>query len=1362
MAAVFFQHAIDHVCRLSRVLRQPRGNAMLVGVGGSGKQSLTRFASYISGFKTFQIELSRGYGVAEFREDLKKLYRTAGVDGEPIVFLFSDTQIVQECFLEDINNMLNSGEVPGLFATEEKDRIVIDIREWMEKTGGNPTKDGCYSAFINRVRDNLHIVLTMSPVGDAFRARCRQFPSLINCCTIDWFSNWPAEALLSVSQTFLANTDLGSRAVRDAVAQMCVHIHRSVEDMSVRFYLELRRRYYTTPKSYLDLINLYLQLLQEKRQELRQARDRLLDGLRKLNETNVLVTSMKADLARLQPELEAKAAATADLLVKVAADQQEAEKVKAVVAAEEKEVKAMQVQTQGIADEAKADLAEALPALQAAIDSLKALNKNDIVEIKSFPKPPLLVQMTMEAVCILKQEKPDWETAKRVLSDTTFMKSLEEFDKDNIPDIVIKKLKKYIDDPQYQPDVVAKQSRAAMSLCMWTRAMDVYHRVAKTVEPKRQKLREAESQLERANKQLQEKQDALAAVVARVNRLQQQLADAQSEQRQLNDQADLTRKRLDRAGKLTSGLADEGIRWQATADQLDTQIHLLVGDVFLSAACIAYYGAFTGSYREQLVSSWVSKCQQLSIPVSQSCTLRGTLASPVEVREWLLGGLPSDGTSVDNGILVTRGKRWPLMVDPQGQANTWVKNLESHNGLRVMKLTDSNFLRTLENCIHIGHPCLIEDVGEVLDPALEPVLQRCTFKQGGRLLIRLGDADVDYDPSFKLYITTKLANPHYLPEVCIKVTIINFTVTMQGLEDQLLVEVVRQERPELEEQRDRLITSITADKKQLQELEDKILKLLRECEGNILDDEQLLATLNTSQHTSAAIQNRVKEAEETERDINTARESYRPAATRGSILYFTIADLAGINPMYQFSLAYFIRMFSHCIEASGKSGDLATRLKLLSDFTTSFVFRNVSRGLFEEHKLLFSFLMCTSILRHLSCDDISEVEWSCLVRGAAATAAVSGPDSSQQQQTAKPGQLQWLPDAAWMGLQALEQCVGVLKGIIDSLVQDHKAWQAWYNEAEPQNKSLPHYWQDRIGNHFAKLLLIKQLREEQLVFAVQQYVASKLGKEFTEPEPWALDDVFQETNSKTPVIFILSTGADPTAMLERFGERKGWLMGQRLHVVSLGQGQGLLAETMIKQAAGAGDWVCLQNCHLAASWMRRLEEKVEELADEHSGNSQVHPDFRLWLTSMPSPVFPVLVLQNGFKLTNEAPRGVKSNIGRTYNDTGNNVLDSCLSKPSEWKRLLFTLSFFHAVVQKRRKFGPLGWNIRYEFNTSDLECSRSTLHMFLSEQEHIPWDALQYVIGEVNYGGRWVLVQENLCRTVCKDWTSGRNLLRFI
>lgn len=181
--------------------------------------------------------------------------------------------------------------------------------------------------------------------------------------------------------------------------------------------------------------------------------------------------------------------------------------------------------------------------------------------------------------------------------------------------------------------------------------------------------------------------------------------------------------------------------------------------------------------------------------------------------------------------------------------------------------------------------------------------------------------------------------------------------------------------------------------------------------------------------------------------------------------------------------------------------------------------------------------------------------------------------------------------------------------------------------AEPQQQPLPGRVQEASGRSFARLLLVRQLREEKLLAAAQAFVAERLGAEFTEPEPWTLDDVFEDTSAATPIVFVLSAGArgrkrsalhpgepggddrhmyacmracccagaDPTAMLQRFGERKGWLMGQRLHLVSLGQGQGLLAETIVKQAAAAGDWVCLQNCHLAASWMRRLEEKVRGL-----------------------------------------------------------------------------------------------------------------------------------------------------------------------
>ena len=323
------------------------------------------------------------------------------------------------------------------------------------------------------------------------------------------------------------------------------------------------------------------------------------------------------------------------------------------------------------------------------------------------------------------------------------------------------------------------------------------------------------------------KQAELKKVVDRVEGLEKQLKDAQDEQQSLAEQAETTQKRLQRAGKLTSGLADEQGRWQETADQIAADTRLLVGDVFVAAACVSYFGAFSGSYRTELVASWVGRCKELGIPVSENSTLRKTLAQPVELREWAIWGLPSDDVSVDNGILVTRGKRWPLMIDPQAQANKWVKSMEAKNGLRVIKLTDSTYLRTLENSVRIGCPVLIEDVGETLDPALEPVLLKNVYKQGNRLLIRIGDSDVDYDPNFKLYITTKLSNPSYLPEVCIKVTLINFFVTEQGLEDQLLGDVVRKERPDLEEQKDRLVVSISNDKKQLKDLEDKILRLLK-------------------------------------------------------------------------------------------------------------------------------------------------------------------------------------------------------------------------------------------------------------------------------------------------------------------------------------------------------------------------------------------------------------------------------------------------------------------------------------------------------------------------------------------------------
>ncbi|KAJ3207853.1 Dynein heavy chain 6, axonemal [Entophlyctis luteolus] len=1316
---IFFLDAKQHITRISRIIRQPRGNALLVGVGGCGKQSYTRLACHISDFHCVQVELTRTYGEVEWHEDLKKLYISAGLEGKNTVFLLSDTQIKMESFLEDINNILNSGEVPNLFATDEREKILGDLRPIAREKGIPEDRDSVYQLFISRVRDNLHIVFATSPVGDTFRNRCRMFPSLVNCCTIDWFDEWPREALLSVSKRFLEFVDLGSDEIKANIAQMCVEVHSSVGQMAKKFYAALRRKYYTTPTSYLELINLYVSMLQEKRKELGASRDRLNSGLNKLAETNELVANMQVELNSLGPILKQSAIDVEALMVKIAKDQEVADAVRKVVAEEEAVVRVKANDTQAFAESCQKDLDEALPALDAAFKALDALDKKDIAELKVFAKPPDAVLMVMEAICILFKMKPDWENSKKLLGDPQFMKKMADYDKDNIPEAIQKKIKKYIENPAFTPEAIERVSKACKSIGMWVIAMDIYARVFKEVAPKRKKLEEAQETLETTKAALAAKASALKEVEDQLSKLKETYENSIRSKKMLADKMEETTVRMARAGKLTLALADEQVRWTESVASMNFLIDQLVGNIFLCAASVAYYGAFTSQYRQELVQEWAKQCRDFGVPVTGNFNLMEHLVDPAIVRDWNIQGLPADSLSTENGILVTRGRRWPLMIDPQGQANRWIRNMEGPS-LKVVKLSEPKFLRSLENSVRTGQPVLMEDVGEQLDPAIEPLLLKQTVRQGGRLLMKLGDSLIEYDRNFKLYITTKLSNPHYLPEVCIKVTIINFTVTNVGLEGQLLADVVKLERPELEEQRNSLIVNIANDKKQLKDIEEKILRLLFNSQGNILDDEELINTLNQSKVTSAAIKERVHQAEMTEIEINSAREKYRPVAIRGSVLYFVIATLAEMDPMYQFSLKYFKNLFNQCIVESQKSDDLQTRIKILCEETTSNIFANVSRGLFEAHKMIFAFMICCSIMRQRG--EISEDEMNFFLRG-----------SSRLSDTTpnKPAD-RWITSYMWQNCCDLAGNIPQFSYIIEHMQMYTSEWEDLVNSESPYSEFVPGNHETPISD-FQKLILIKALREEKLVASCVSFVQKNLGQQYIDIPPLDLAKACKDTSHMIPLIFILSTGSDPISALMKYAATKDMNSTDKLLMISLGQGQGPIAEELIKRATKRGDWVFLQNCHLAASWMTRLENIIKDFA---TPETPINPNFRLFLSSMPSKVFPSAVLQDGVKVTNEPPKGLRANIARSFADISRDLFDDAPPQGVIFKKLLFGVCFFNAIIQERKKFGALGWNICYDWSNSDLEVSIIMLKNILLESKQIPWDALMYLTGEITFGGR--------------------------
>jgi dynein heavy chain len=188
------------------------------------------------------------------------------------------------------------------------------------------------------------------------------------------------------------------------------------------------------------------------------------------------------------------------------------------------------------------------------------------------------------------------------------------------------------------------------------------------------------------------------------------------------------------------------------------------------------------------------------VPASEGFTLRAVLGEEVIIRQWVIDKLPNDQVSIENALILSRSRRWPLMIDPQLQANYWVRKSNGEQ-LLVIRLTQPNYARGLENAITYGKPVLLENLGDVVDPLLEPLLLKAKFKAGNIVMIRLGDSTIEYNEDFRFYMTTKLPSPHYSPEICVKVTMLNFMVTQEGLLDQMLSIIVRIEEPQKYERR---------------------------------------------------------------------------------------------------------------------------------------------------------------------------------------------------------------------------------------------------------------------------------------------------------------------------------------------------------------------------------------------------------------------------------------------------------------------------------------------------------------------------------------------------------------------------------
>jgi dynein heavy chain len=1336
MALVLFVAFVQHVSRICRVLDLPMGNALCIGVGGSGRKSVCTLASFVVDYDVFQIEISKSYGQNDWHEDMKRLLMgCGGAKQTRTTFLFSDTQVQQETFLEDISNILNTGEVPNLYAQEDK----MTIQEGCQKLAnadGAQTPAEIFSWYVDKCKKNCHIVLCLSPIGGAFRARLRSYPSLVNCCTIDWFLEWPKEALLAVGKQFMKQVDLDP-TVSAGVVRVMVQMHSGIYATTDRFRKVIKRHYYVTPTSYLELINSFTTLIGRQRNAVTTAKGRYDGGLEKINTTATMVDGMKAELEALQPVLKKTSEENALKMIDIEAGQKDAAVTRAIVEKEEAIANEQAESARIMSEDCQKDLDEAMPALHDAVNALKSLSKADITEVKAMKTPPSAVILTSHALCYMfgvsavKVKAPDgkgkvddyWEPSKKILySDTKLLENMINYDKDNMSDQLVAKVTPFYHDPAFAPDIVAKGSKAAAGICKWIRAMVVYNRVAKVVEPKKLQLAEAQAASAIALATLAEKKAELQEVVDRVQKLEDDLAFSKQKQDDLEKQAETCRVQLIRAEKLLVNLGGEKGRWEVLSEKLGVAFVNLTGDILISAGVVAYMGVFNQLLRTESLTSWLDKLHEEKIPAGASFDLAAIIGDEIKIRQWLINKLPNDTVSKENAIIQDNARRWPLMIDPQLQANKWIRS-EHGEKLKVLRLSRSDYGRMLENAIQFGFPVLIENILETLDPMLEPLLQKATFKAGSLLMIRLGDTTLEYNVDFKLFLTTKLPNPHYAPEICVTVAMLNFVTTVEGLADQLLAVLVAKEYPDIEARRQNLIVESAESAAQLKDIENKILYLLSESKGNILEDEVLINTLADSKVQSVRIEERVVVQERTKREILETQKILQPVAERSANLFFVTSDLSTVEPMYQYSLEWFVNIYVTAIDGAEKARGEA-RLRNLNNEFIKRLYDNVCRSLFEKDKLLLSVLFA---LRMLTFDKELDQE--------AATLFFTGGGGGGSFTKPKPSAGVWFQDVMWGKVLELDKLHasrpdGVFHNFADKFAASIDGWQTVFDCDFPKTISWPDDMLTKSTN-LEQALILQCIRTDANVSSMQDIIRDKLNtpaKNFLEPPPFDLEVFYEDSRPEVPLIFVLTTGADPIAVLRKLGEKKG--MMERMKLISLGQGQGPKATAEIEAGTTDGMWVTLQNCHLATSYMPILEAKVENFDPE-----TLDGNFRLWLTAMPSNTFPVSVLQNGIKMTVEPPKGLKSNLALAFATVDEEWMESN-DKPHEFKKMFFSISFFHALILERRKFGPLGWNIPYQFSDQDREISIKQLYMFLNEFAEVPYKALNYMVAECNYGGR--------------------------
>ncbi|XP_044006814.1 dynein heavy chain, cytoplasmic isoform X3 [Aphidius gifuensis] len=1347
---VLFDEVLEHVLRIDRIFRQPQGHLLLIGVSGAGKTTLSRFVAWMNGLSIFQIKVHNKYTGEDFDEDLRQVLRRSGCKDEKIAFILDESNVLDSGFLERMNTLLANGEVPGLFEGDEYTTLMTQCKEGAQREGLMlDSNEELYKWFTGQVMKNLHVVFTMNPSTDGLKDRAATSPALFNRCVLNWFGDWSDNALFQVGKEFTNRVDLekptwkspdffpsvcslipAQPTHRDAVINACVYVHQTLHKANARLVKRSSRTMSITPRHYLDFINHFVKLYQEKRSDLEEQQLHLNVGLGKIAETVEQVEEMQKSLAVKSQELQAKNDAANAKLRQMVKDQQEAEKKKVQSQEIQQQLAIQTVAIDQKREDVMADLAQVEPAVIDAQNAVKSIKKQHLVEVRSMANPPAIVKVALESICLLLGENAsDWKSIRAVIMRDNFINTIvSNFSTDDITDEVREKMKsRYLSNPDYNFEKVNRASMACGPMVKWATAQIQYADMLKRVEPLREELYSLERQAETNKDKGEQVKNLISQLELSIASYKEEYAQLISQAQAIKTDLENVQGKVDRSIALIKSLVIERERWEATSETFRSQMSTIIGDVLLSSAFLAYAGYFDQHYRQNLFTTWCQHLQHANLQFRADIARTEYLSNPDERLRWQANALPTDDLCTENAIMLKRFNRYPLIIDPSGQATEFIMNEFKERKITKTSFLDDSFRKNLESALRFGNPLLVQDV-ENYDPILNPVLNRELRRTGGRVLITLGDQDIDLSPSFVIFLSTRDPTVEFPPDICSRVTFVNFTVTRSSLQSQCLNQVLKAERPDIDEKRSDLLKLQGEFHLRLRQLEKSLLQALNDAKGKILDDDSVITTLETLKQEAADISKKVEETDKVIGEIETVSQQYLPLSQACSNMYFTMDSLNQIHFLYQYSLKMFLDIFTSVLSQNTKLNgisDYTQRLSLITSDLFSVCYERVARGMLHADRLTFALLLCRIHLKGIINESTFDDEFTFFLRGKEGVLNVRGPlisSLSSEQQEAMMRLSLRLPAFKKLG----------------QIIQDNSEFSNWLQSSNPETM-VPKLWDEEkplssIGTAIYQLLLIQAFRPDRVIAAASLFITSALGDKFMAAAEIELDFgsvVENQLKAAVPALLCSVPGFDASGRVDDLATE----LGKQIVSIAIGSAEGFnQADRAINMAVKAGRWVMLKNVHLAPQWLVQLEKKLHSI--------QPHAGFRLFLTMEINPKVPVNLLRAGRIFVFEPPPGIKANLLRTFSTV---PASRMMKAPNERARLYFLLAWFHAIVQERLRYSPLGWSKHYEFNESDLRVACDTLDTWIEATamgrtnlppEKVPWDALVTLLSQCIYGGK--------------------------